>query len=49
MANVKAHVNISFGKFYSEKLEFVVKNYQHNQRVLPNVVNYKDFEFERFN
>jgi len=48
MAAVKAHVNISLGKFYSEKLEFLVLNYLNNQRVIPSVVNFKDFEFERF-
>lgn len=30
MAAVKAHVNISLGKFYSEKLEFLVLNFQNN-------------------
>lgn len=48
MAAVKAHVNISLGKFFSEKLEFLVLNFLNNQRVIPAVVNYKDFEFERF-
>lgn len=48
MAAVKASVNISLGKFFSEKLEFLVLNFLNNQRVIPTVVNYKDFEFERF-
>ena len=48
MASVKAQVNISLGKFYSEKLEFLVLNFLNNQKVIPSVVNYKDFEFERF-
>lgn len=30
MAAIKAQVNISLGKFYSEKLEFLVLNYQNN-------------------
>ena len=48
LAAVRAHVSISLGKFYSEKLEFLVLNFQNNQRVIPTVVSYKDFEFERF-
>lgn len=48
-AATKAHVNISLGKFYSEKLEFLVLNFQNSQKVIPSVVNFKDFQFERFN
>ena len=47
-AAIKAKVYIRLGKYYIEKLEFLVLNFLHNQKVIPSVVEYKDFEFEKF-
>lgn len=33
------------GAFYSEKLVFLVQNFTSNSEVIPEVVNFKAFEF----
>ena len=38
-------INIHLGAFYSEKLVFLVQNFTQNSEVIPEVVNFKAFEF----
>jgi hypothetical protein len=38
-------INIHLGAFYSEKLVFLVQNFTSNSEVIPEVVNFKAFEF----
>jgi hypothetical protein len=40
-----SEVNIHLGAYYSEKLVFLVQNFTSNSEVIPEVVNFKAFEF----
>jgi len=38
-------INIHLGAYFSEKLVFLVQNFTSNSEVIPEVVNFKAFEF----